>query len=51
MEATGGEAVIEIKADIDYSYEIDSKCKDWITYKETRAIQTSARIQCCIQHQ
>ena len=41
MEATGGEAVIEIKADIDYSYEIDSKCKDWITYKETRAIQTS----------
>ena len=41
MEATGGEAVIEIKADIDYSYEIDSKCQDWITYKETRAIQTS----------
>ena len=41
MEATGGEAVIEIKADIDYSYEIDSKCKDWITYKETRAIQTT----------
>ena len=41
MGAAGGEAVIEVMADIDYTYEIDSKCKGWITYKGTRAVQTS----------
>ena len=41
MGAAGGEAVIEVMAEIDYTYEIDSKCKGWITYKGTRAMQTS----------
>ena len=41
MGAAGGEAVIEVMAEIDYTYEIDSKCKGWITYKGTRAVQTS----------
>lgn len=40
-DAAGGEAVIEVMAEIDYTYEIDSKCKGWITYKGTRAVQTS----------
>ncbi|MCH5335471.1 MAG: leucine-rich repeat protein [Alistipes sp.] len=31
VEAVGGDIDIEIKANIDYTYKIDSKCKEWIT--------------------
>ena len=41
MEAAGGEAVVEVMANVDYTYEIDRICEGWITYKETRAMQTS----------
>lgn len=41
MDATGGVADIEVKANIKFEYEIDRECKDWITYKETRAMQAA----------
>lgn len=41
VDATGGLATIEVKANISYEYEIAKGCKDWITPKETRAVQTT----------
>lgn len=41
MDATGGVADIEVKANIKFEYEIARECKDWITYKETRAMQAA----------
>ena len=37
----GGEIDIEVKANIDFEYEIDEAAKEWIEYKGTRAIETS----------
>ncbi|SEB00758.1 Putative binding domain-containing protein, N-terminal [Alistipes timonensis JC136] len=41
MDATGGVADIEVKANIKFEYEIARECRDWITYKETRAMQAA----------
>lgn len=41
IDANGELAIIEVKANIDYEYEIAKDCKDWITHKETRALQTT----------
>lgn len=41
IDANGGLAIIEVKANIDYEYEIAKDSKDWITPKETRALQTT----------
>lgn len=37
----GGEIDIEVKANIDFEYEIDEAAKEWVEYKGTRAIETS----------
>lgn len=37
----GGEIEIEVKANIDFEYEIDEAAKEWVEYKGTRAIETS----------
>ena len=37
----GGEIEVEVKANIDFEYEIDEAAKEWIEYKGTRAIETS----------
>lgn len=41
MDSNGGIAIVEVKANIDYEYEIGKDCKDWVTLKETRALQTT----------
>ena len=41
IDGAGGEAIIEIKSDVDYTYDIDSKCKDWIMPADTRAVETT----------
>lgn len=41
MDSNGGIAIVEVKANIDYKYEIGKDCKDWVTFKETRALQTT----------
>lgn len=44
IEATGGDAIIEIKANVDFDYTIDKDCIDWITAKEPRSMQTTTLI-------
>ena len=46
MDANGGEAKIEIKANIDYTYQIDEECRSWITPKQipTRALKTTTLV-------
>ncbi len=39
--AQGGEIKIEVKANIDFEYAIEKAAKEWITYKVTRALNTS----------
>ena len=39
--AEGGEVKIEVKANIDFEYTIDSKAQEWISYEGTRAMKTS----------
>ena len=39
--AEGGEVKIEIKANINFEYEINESAKDWIKYEGTRAMKTS----------
>ena len=34
MDSNGGIAIVEVKANIDYEYEIGKDCKDWVTLKE-----------------
>lgn len=41
VEADGGDIVIELKANIDFEYEIDAKCAEWVSYVGTRALKTS----------
>jgi hypothetical protein len=40
----GGEVVIEVKANINFSYTIDEAAKSWITHSETRALKTSSLV-------
>ena len=44
IEAAGGDAIIEIKANVDFDYTIDKDCIDWITTKEPRSMQTTTLI-------
>lgn len=44
IEAAGGDAIIEIKANVDFDYTIDKDCIDWITAKEPRSMQTTTLI-------
>lgn len=37
----GGEIEVEVKANIDFEYEIEEAAKEWVEYKGTRAIETS----------
>ena len=39
--AEGGEIEIEVKANIDFQYEIEESAKDWIENKGTRSLETS----------
>ena len=39
--AEGGEVKIEVKANINFEYEIDASAKDWVKYEGTRAMKTS----------
>ena len=39
--AEGGEVKIEVKANIDFEYTIDSKAQEWISHEGTRAMKTS----------
>lgn len=41
LPSKGGELEIEIKANVKYSYTIDDKCKEWISYVGSRAMSTS----------
>ncbi|MDE6569728.1 MAG: leucine-rich repeat protein [Alistipes sp.] len=39
IDAAGGEAIIEVKANINYQYEIGKDCETWITFTGTRALK------------
>ena len=39
--ASGDDIVIEVKANIDFDYEIDAQCTEWISFVGTRSIKTS----------
>lgn len=41
IEAEGGTFSIEVKANIDFTYEIAESCKSWITYTDTKAMKSS----------
>lgn len=41
IEAAGGTFSIEVKANIEFTYEIAESCKSWITYSDTKAMKTS----------
>ena len=41
IPCNGGEFEIEIKANVKYSYTIDDKAKEWISYVGSRALSTS----------
>ena len=41
VKAEGGEVTVEVKANIDFSYEIDKEASSWVKYESTRALKTS----------
>lgn len=41
VSAEGGEITIEVKANINFDFEIDDDAEDWITHRSTRALKTS----------
>ena len=41
VSAEGGEITIEVKANINFDFEIDEDAEDWITHRSTRALKTS----------
>lgn len=41
VESAGGQISIEVKANIEFTYEISDSAKSWISYVETKAISTS----------
>ena len=44
VEAEGGEVKIEVKANIDFSVEIEESAKSWVTHRSTRAMKASTLI-------
>lgn len=44
VSADGGEIEIEVKANIDFSVEIDESAQSWVTHRSTRAMKTSTLI-------
>ena len=44
IDAVGGDAIIEVLANIDFEYTIDKECTDWIAFKGTRSMQTSTLV-------
>ena len=40
IEAAGGEATIEVKANVDYNYTVEESAKSWISIGGTRALTT-----------
>ena len=44
VSADGGEIEIEVKANIDFSVEIEESAKSWVTHRSTRAMKTSTLI-------
>lgn len=40
----GGEVTIEVKANIDFEYEIEGSAQEWISYQTTRALKTSSLV-------
>ena len=44
VKAEGGEVEIEIKANVDYEYSIEESAKSWVTYKTTRAMESSTLV-------
>ena len=44
IDAAGGDAIIEVLANIDFEYTIDKECTDWIAFKGTRSMQTSTLV-------
>lgn len=41
VKAAGGKAVIEVKANVQYEYEIEKEAQSWITHTATRGLATS----------
>ena len=39
-DAVGGEVAVEVKANIDFQYTIDDAANEWISYLDTRALQS-----------
>lgn len=44
VTAEGGEVLVEVKANIDFSYEIDKDATNWVKYESTRALKTSTLV-------
>lgn len=44
VTAEGGEVLVEVKANIDFSYEIDKDATSWVKYESTRALKTSTLV-------
>lgn len=42
LPSEGGSVKVELKSNIDYKYEIDPACKDWIRYETTKAYESSS---------
>ncbi len=40
MKADGGDTSIEVKANVNYTYEIDEAAKSWISEVKSRGLQT-----------
>lgn len=41
LDAAGGEATIEVKANVSYQYDIEESARSWITVANTRGLSTS----------
>lgn len=44
IRAEGGEILIEVKANVDFEYEVEEAAKEWVKYVETRAMKTSTLV-------
>lgn len=40
VKTEGGDALIEVKTNVDYEVKVDESCKDWISVVSTRALST-----------
>lgn len=41
LDAEGGEVVVEVKANVDFTCEIEESAKNWVIHRSTRAMKTS----------